>query len=179
MTDEKRTPEQAFNAALTAAQSEWPKIGKDARGHGYNYMSLPQLLAGVLPVIGRHGLSVRWEGYTPEGCDPGDAIGVRCVLSHVDGHSVSSAFEAPPAAPNPKRKEPPAQLLGAAQTYACRYTLQTVLGFCAEIDLDGETPDAKPEPKPKPSARVHGRGPAPNPPAHRPAPSRKAPEDPF
>ena len=128
----------AWLEAFAEFQADMPNIdnggvGTTAFGE-YRYARLPDMMASLIPVLSKHGFSVRWEGYAPDIEPP--AVGVRCVLAHRDGHEERSSIEAK-IEPDPTGKTPLIHRLGAAHTYLRRYSLQAVCGICTEVDLDG------------------------------------------
>ena len=143
--EDRRVGAQAF----LAMQRELPKVGKDSQGHGYEFMDLPTFLSAVMPVLHKHDLTVNWQSEVgPDGTHT-----MTCFVLHVlTGYRRTSTFpldaagwEAPPRMSAPQK-------VGAVATYMRRYTLQDVIGFCPDMDLDcpqGEAaaaPAATPDP---------------------------------
>jgi ERF superfamily len=123
-----------LNAALAAAQGEFPPIQRDktvtvqTRDRGsytFSYAPLDAILAACRPVLARHGLALvqLLEG---DG-DHGGAI--RTELRHASGAVVGSTFPLPSVPATP-------QQLGSMLTYLRRYTIVALLGIAAEEDDD-------------------------------------------
>lgn len=125
--------DKAFNAAFTAAQSEFPPIAKTAQAHNSKYAPLHQITESVRPVLEKHGLGFCHE--MTQDSDTG-ALTVRAVVTHAGGASRSAALVAPPDTSGSKN---PVQALGSTVTYLRRYTLESVLGLTTrpEDDTDG------------------------------------------
>ena len=158
---------KAYRQAVAQFQRDCPAIKKTrkasimTRGGGsyeYSYAELDQVLAVVQPVLAENGLSVSWD-------TGGDANSVtaECILSHADGHSERSGKMTVPIHISVNDAgATPAQRVGIARTYACRYTLLNIIGKSPERDLDGQ--GASSGERPTPSIR---RPPRPSEPAPR------------
>ena len=132
----------------TGARHEWlkarmavklPRLVKDTQGHGYQYAALNDVLAAVEGPLREVGLSIRFNTWSPTS----ETLGVRCVVTHVDGWSESAEMMAAPAEVIGGRMSP-MQMRGAFITYACRYTLLCVLGTTADVDTDASAHDDPP-----------------------------------
>src|SRR5258706_5468019 len=90
----ERQGEQAFNAAMNAAQAEMECIGTDA----YNaltdsrYASLPALDRALRPIYTRHGFSLSYD--TGESALP-ETVRVVCYVGHVGGHKRAHHLDMP------------------------------------------------------------------------------------
>ena len=138
---------EAYYAAMAAFQQECPSIKKTARAkiktaraeYSYSYAPLGDIMPIVLPVLGKHGLSVSWK--TPrfeQGERPDQtAVVISCVVTHELGHQEDSGeIRLPISLAEPERGANPSQRVGMALTYAKRYALLGVLGLAPEDDDD-------------------------------------------
>jgi hypothetical protein len=119
-----------LSEALVAAQRDMPALTKDSSADTgkftYRYLSLPELLAEVLPVLNRHGLMLMQLPAYYEGVDV-----LWTHIRHVSGDEVKSAMRIPvPADGN-------AQAYGSALSYARRYACLSALGLAPDEDDDG------------------------------------------
>jgi hypothetical protein len=131
-----------FNAALAAAKAEFPVITKnrhvsyesqDKKSRTeYSHEDLGEIARAVDPILGRHGLSYRFET-TSEINQP---IVVTCILGHRDGHSVTNTLM---AGRDDSGKKNALQQMGSTITYLQRYTLKAALGLASSADDDGKT----------------------------------------
>jgi len=127
---EERQARKAFDEALAAARAEIPNIHKSKKGHGYSYEGLDDIARTVVPILGKYGLSYRWQTDAEE-----KTIKVTCILSHRSGHSEDNALVAPINSVSTKMQNP-IQAMGSAITYLQRYTLKAALGLSASVDDD-------------------------------------------
>jgi hypothetical protein len=127
--------EQAF----MAAQAEMPGLQKDkVNPHfGHGYVTLQSLMGVVLPILHKHGLSLR---QTPtvilhEGAPP--QAGLLTRLTHAgSGEFVQDTMPLMADRANPQGQ-------GSAITYARRYALMSMLGLVADEDDDGNAASPK------------------------------------
>ena len=131
---------KAFLVAYAELQKELPRLGKDTRGHGYSYASLPDVLGKVRPVLYQHGFAIRFRTWSPTA----DSVGVRAILTHVQSgwYETSELIAAPEKCVGGRMNG--IQARGAFITYAQRYTLLAVLGTTADVDTDAAGPPAEP-----------------------------------
>ncbi len=128
--DAKRA-ERSYNAAYSKAQAEFPIIPKRGQGHNnVKYARIEDIMQGVMPVLSRHGLSLRHPASNPDG-----RIIVTAVLSHVDGHSEQCTMESDPDKSGSKNN---IQAIKSANTYLRRLTTENILGLSSH----GEDDDA-------------------------------------
>jgi len=125
----QRTVTAALNAALAAAQGEFPPIIKDKTvttgSYGFSYASLDAILDACRPALTKHGLAlVQLLEHNGQPC-------IRTELRHADGGVLGSSF------PLPNMPERPQQL-GSLITYHRRYAITALLGVAAEEDDDGQ-----------------------------------------
>ena len=137
-------PVAELNAALAAAQGEFPPITKTRTvkpgSYSYNYAPLDVVLAAVRPALTKHGLAItqRLESVHESG-----DVWLRTELRHRSGGVLGSSFPFRNVPDNP-------QQFGSLLTYFRRYAIQALLGVATEEDDDGQkAADHKPRSKPK------------------------------
>ena len=127
MSDE---PLNALYNALAAAQAEIKNPEKtrtaDTGKYKYAYADIGDVLAAVLPVFAKHGLSVMQPTRISEG-----AIILVTRIAHKAGGVIESEY--PVCSLNGNH-----QAMGSAMTYARRYALTSLIGIAAVDDTDGE-----------------------------------------
>ena len=132
----------AFSAALSAAQGEFPPIPKDStvriptRGGAtitFKYASLDAILKAVRPALAKHGLAVtsRLE----------DGVLITSIMGH--GSFLSSSL--------PIEVGNDWKAFGGSLTYARRYTLAGLLGVAADEDTDATVDDEAEGARPPPA----------------------------
>jgi len=132
-------------AALAAFQAELPKLTKDEKAkvkgetkdgrsydRSYGYADLAQVVETVLPVLGKHGLSVTSKNvFTSEG------YMLKVTLLHEGGESDTGDWPLP----DPRRCVP--QDIGSAMTYGRRYLTLALSGaYPGGEDDDGKQAQA-------------------------------------
>lgn len=129
-----REREAALNAALAAAQGEFPAIARARTAevqtrtggrYSYSYADLADVLHAVRPVLSKHGLAI------VQILEPGPAL--RTELRHKDGAAVGDSF---PLAWSQDGLPASDQALGSRLTYLRRYALCALLGVAGEEDDD-------------------------------------------
>lgn len=128
---------RAFEAAMSAAKAEIPTITKNRvvdftsqKGRtNYRHEDLGEIAKLIDPILGKHGLSYRYETVTE-----GGKVRVTCVVSHREGHSVRNELTADHDNSGNKNS---IQAVGSTITYLQRYTLKAALGLAASNDDDG------------------------------------------
>lgn len=140
---ETRAAAAEFRVAFARFQGECPPIKQDqvvdyvGKSSGirtnYTFASLAEIARTVNPILGRCGLSYKWESsVTPEG-----VMVVTCIVSHTAGHSERAAFGLPAKGGTDKMSE--AQQFASSLTYAKRQSLVQALGLTTtEDDVDGQ-----------------------------------------
>lgn len=108
--------------ALVRARAEFPPIPKDSTNPHFKnrFASLDSVLGAIVPVLAKHGLVV---------VQPVRGQAVETTIWHTCGEAITSSY------PLPEQSDP--QKLGAAVTYARRYSLCALLGITADEDDDG------------------------------------------
>lgn len=114
---------------LLAVQRDLPAVLK-ARTQGHNglYLSLPDLLTAVRPVLTQHGIVLSQEG---EVYDGQIALVTRLTNAETGESIVESGWLLKDA---PQGKMNANQALGSSSTYARRYSLMAVLGIIGDDD---------------------------------------------
>lgn len=121
---------KAFDAAVSDAKAEIPKVVKNRSGHNSTrYADFSAYAQVVDPIISRHGLSYRFRTVQT------DRISVTCILSHRDGHSEENTLSGPADKTGNKND---IQAIGSTLTYLQRYTLVQALGLAASNDDNGK-----------------------------------------
>lgn len=128
--DNGTAPHASLAEALAAFQTELPKLTKDEKAkvkgetkdgrsydRSYGYADLAQVVETVLPVLGRHGLSV-----TSKNIFTSDGYILRVTLLHESGESDFGDWPLP----DPRRSGP--QDIGSAMTYGRRYLTLALSG---------------------------------------------------
>ncbi|REK40911.1 MAG: hypothetical protein DWQ20_00860 [Actinobacteria bacterium] len=144
-----RQASQEFAAAMAAFKSECPPIPRRTQNSQFMveyvddsgvrhkrprmYASLEDIESTIREILGRHGLSYRWEDTKVQD----GALSMVCVIDHEGGHSKRSPVVLPV---DSKAGCSDQQKYGAAMSYAQRYSLVQALGLitCDEDD-DGNT----------------------------------------
>jgi len=133
--------------ALAAFQAELPKLTKDEKAkvkgetkegraydRSYGYADLAQVVETVLPVLGRHGLSI-----TSKNVFTADGYILKVTLLHESSDSDTGDWPLP----DPRRSGP--QDIGSAMTYGRRYLTLALSGaYPGGEDDDGAKAQAAP-----------------------------------
>lgn len=130
---------KAFVAAMAAFKAEPMEILKrklvsfetrDGDTTSYRHAELADVTDAVVPAMGKHGLSHRWDIK-----QQGGAITVTCTITHALGHSESVEMT---AAPDASGKKNAIQQVASTTTYLQRYTLLAATGMATKgMDDDG------------------------------------------
>ena len=130
-----RTADLSLHASLVSAIGEIPPIKATGKNKhlGNEYLTLADILSGVRPTLGKHGLAISQRPLVT-------SAGAGCITSllHKDGGCYETSLLLPVSQQNP-------QAIGSAITYARRYTLTGLLGIAADLDDDAEA--AMPAPR--------------------------------
>lgn len=133
-------------SALVAAQSEFPSIPKNAKGYGYKYATLDDILTIVKPILHKNGLAVTQLL---------ENQGITTMLLHTSGEYISSWSPLPPLAEGKNMNA--AQAAGAAITYMRRYAVSALLNLSVDEDTDG-TVNIKQSAQPNNSGKSRAMG---------------------
>ena len=114
--------------ALMNFHDEIGKLKKSSTNPHFKskYADLDEVLSVIKEPLKNNGLLFMHLPYTKE-----NRVGVKLVLSHVEGGQISCSFDLDPNKPGP-------QPAGSALTYCRRYTLVSMLGLSQEDD-DGNS----------------------------------------
>jgi len=138
----------AFDAAFSRMQADMPvidehgKILNKSKAVQSTYAKLEDIHAAVKPVLKTHGFAIRHRTEWPEGKFGGpdgktSIIRVVGILSHEQGHSEESAFEAPMDRSDFRSD---IQSMGSTVSYGRRYTTLDLLNIATRgVDDDGAT----------------------------------------
>jgi len=135
-----RAAAQEFAAAMAAFKAACPPVPRRAINQQFavtrngakverRYASLEDIESTIRPHMGAAGLAFRWSGAEIVG----PLLRVTCTVSHVGGHSEDSTVSLPF---DSKAGCSDQQKMGAAMTYAQRYSLVQALGLTS---CDGDT----------------------------------------
>lgn len=131
--------EQAFGAAMTAAQSEMSVVVTNAENPQTRsrYANYAQLDRALRPIYSKHGFSLSFNDGTPV---RDDWVRIECFVSHVDGHTRLYHKDMPADGKGAKGNDvmTKTHAVGAAQSYAMRYLLRMIFNVAVgEEDVDG------------------------------------------
>ena len=133
---EANQAKKAFYQAMQEFQRIKPDLPRSQQvsfGGGktaYNFCPLSEIDKRLREPLEQCSLSYRFETLTE-----GDKYGVRCIVSHVAGHSEGTAMFAPADGSGNKNS---IQGIGSTTTYLQRYTLISAFGLTtADEDNDG------------------------------------------
>lgn len=129
---DKEQARKSFLCAFSAFQEEMPPVQKLKSGHHGKYADICDLVSIAKPYLSKNGLSYRFQQTDSE-----RRMTIECIISHVDGHSVSTSMESElVTASNGGMNN--LQQRGATISYIRRYALSSALGIVtADEDSDG------------------------------------------
>lgn len=135
----------SFDAAFAKMQPEIPEI--DEKGQilvkgtlRSTYAKLEDIHKVIKPILARHGFAIRHRTEWPT--EKPNIIRIVGILSHQEGHSEESAFEAPKDASDYRTD---IQSQGSTVSYGRRYTTLDLLNIATRgADNDGQ--NGKPQP---------------------------------
>lgn len=150
---------ETIQAALMAAQQEFPEIPKDKENTYFKskYSTLDAIQKACWPVLHKHGLLPNWI-LTQDG----GRLTVTFILTHTSGEKLENALSASEGAN--------IQEIGKAITYLRRYTAAPLLGITSDEDDDGNAgarprkgrrPQGRPEQRPQQQPLAQAPPPAP------------------
>lgn len=137
----ERNAEQAFNAAMTAAQAEMRPVSADAVNPQTRskYASYAQLDRALRPIYTKHGFSLSFdEADSPKP----EHVRVVCYVSHTSGHSRTYHRDMPADGKGAKGGDvmTKTHAAGAAGSYGARYLLKGIFNVAiGEHDDDGNS----------------------------------------
>lgn len=114
--------------AFAAAQAEFPKLTQDKSGYNYEYLTLPNILNNIRPILGKHGVVFT------QGCSIRviDGIPFVEVVSQVmfKAERIESTLSFP-LGDAPKGMSE-IQYMGSLQSYLRRYGALGLLGIAGQ-----------------------------------------------
>lgn len=135
---EREKARRAFDGAMAQAKAEFPPLVKGthvkfstSKGETeYDHETLFSITRAIDPVLGKYGLSYRYETSSRMN----EPVRVKCIVTHDGGHYIENELEAGRDDSGGKNA---IQAMGSALTYLQRYTLRAALGLAAGKDDDG------------------------------------------
>ena len=145
------SPLQPLIEALVEFHKSVPPINKTASAQYGKFADLETVLSTVTPHLLKNGLVVS-QGFEPSTHDNNPVLVTQ--LLHISGAKLVSRLPMVVAG----RGKNPLHDWGGSCTYSRRYSLLSILGLTADMDVDGDFADEKSETKPpaKPPAKVEG-----------------------
>lgn len=132
----------ALAKALSEFQAKCPSINKNAKGYGYNYADLSNIITTIQPILTECKLILLQPVF-----GNGKEIGVKTiVMHHPSGEYISSSITTE-MAKNTFAKMTPVQCVGTIISYFRRYSLP-IIGIVSDEDTDGADPSKKQPAKP-------------------------------
>ena len=134
----------AFDGAFAKMQPDLPEVGERGRLEvkgvlRSTYARLEDIHAAIKPVLAQHGFAMRHRTEWPE--DRKGIIRVVGILSHEQGHSEVSVFEAPMDRSDYRTD---IQSMGSTVSYGRRYTTLDLLNITTRgLDDDGKSSGQK------------------------------------
>ena len=132
---------KSFDIAMVGFRSECPPITKNKSvsfgNTAYDFAALDHAIEIIKPVLQKFGLNYRWEDD-----QIADQIIVKCIVTHIDGHSAETRLSAPPDESGKKNR---VQAIAATKSYLNRYTLFSCLGLAATDEDTDAIVDDTPE----------------------------------
>ena len=127
-----------FNNDFALMSKEIPVIAKSKKAHNTWYAPLEDIVKVTQPILSKYGFSVSFST-NQNGLD---SVTVKCSLMHRDGHSTETELTLPTKAVNNSMNA--MQAIGAAITYAKRYTICGILNIATgDDDNNGFTTNAR------------------------------------
>ncbi len=136
----------AFDAAFSQMQAEIPEVTEKGRievkgNLRSTYAKLEDIHKAILPILKAHGFAIRHRTEWP--ADRQGIIRIVGILSHEQGHSEESSFEAP-ADKSDYRTD--IQSMGSTVSYGRRYTTLDLLNIVTRGQDDDGQSSGRPEP---------------------------------
>lgn len=142
---EPSSPLQPLIEALVEFHKTVPPINKTSTAQYGKFADLETVLSTVTPHLLKNGLVVS-QGFEPSSHDNNPVLVTQ--LLHVSGAQLVSKLPMVVAG----RGKNPLHDWGGSCTYSRRYSLLSILGLTADMDVDGDFADEKPAAKTKPAA---------------------------
>ena len=141
-----REARAAYTAAMATFKANAPILKKNASAAfktragqqvAYTYATLDVLTETLTPLLGRYGLSFRWElDQQP------NYVKASCIMTHRHGYQERAEFV---SAIETSTSASTAQANASAATYAKRQSLTSLIGLAPSEDDDGVAAGAAPE----------------------------------
>ena len=144
-SSEPSSPLQPLIEALVEFHKTVPPINKTASAQYGKFADLETVLSTVTPHLRKNGLVVS-QGFEPSSHDNNPVLVTQ--LLHISGAQLVSRLPMVVAG----RGKNPLHDWGGSCTYSRRYSLLSILGLTADMDVDGDFADEKPAAKSKPAA---------------------------
>ena len=141
------SPLQPLIEALVEFHKSVPPINKTASAQCGKFADLETVLSTVTPHLLKNGLVVS-QGFEPSTHDNNPVLVTQ--LLHISGAKLVSRLPMVVAG----RGKNPLHDWGGSCTYSRRYSLLSILGLTADMDVDGDFADEKSDAKP--AAKVQG-----------------------
>lgn len=138
-----RTSEQTneINKSLIEAIPEIENLFPSAKGYGYDYIPLEDIINEIKPKLKKYGLAVIQLPVCPEILDhDNDRVGVETRVIHESGQWIEQSVF---AKLTELSKGSNTQRLGATITYLRRYGLASIFGIAADVDIDAAFKEEK------------------------------------
>ena len=134
----KQQAEQEFNAAMSVAQEEMPRVHRDAKNPstGSFYTRLESLNLEAVPIYTRHGFSL---SFGTADCPVPEWHRITCTVAHKGGHSRHYQVDLPRDDTGAKGLANKTKMHGAGSTFSYGRRYLTLLIF--NISLTNEDDD--------------------------------------
>jgi len=120
-------------SSLAQAQAEFPELSQDKAGYNYTYLTLPNILNKLRPILGKHGL-VFTQGSSVKVSDGMPFVWVETRVMHKNEYIESELSY--PLGDTPKGMSE-IQYLGSIISYLRRYGALGILGIAgAEKEIE-------------------------------------------
>lgn len=141
-----RNAEDAFNAAMHAAQAEMRPIEADANNPQTRsrYATYAKLDKALRPIYSKHGFS---QSFNTTDSPLADHMRVLCYVSHTAGHTRPYQIDIPTDGKGAKGNDvmTKTHAVGAGASYGMRYLLKMIWNvLVGEDDRDGNDPPVEP-----------------------------------
>lgn len=138
-----RQAEQAFNAAMTAAQAEIGRVGADKTNPQTrsDYATYAAIDREVRPVYTQHGFAL---SFGTEPCAAENYVRVICYVSHRDGYTRAYHVDMPADGKGARGNDvmTKTHAAGSAMSYGQRYLLKLIFNVAIGVDLDDDDGNA-------------------------------------
>lgn len=152
-----KVAEQKFNAAMSAAQQEMPRVGRDAHNPSTNslYTRLETLNDAAVPIYTKHGFSL---SFGTADCPTPDYFRITCHVSHDGGHSRDYQCDLPNDCVGAKGNASKTKMHGAGSTFSYGRRYLTLLIFNITLVNEDDDGNRGNRPKPQGPSTIAGDG---------------------